>query len=220
MARYIQQRHRLCNRCGVNLIELMIVSVISTIILAGLWVVFSAGRNTYFTTEAKLSMREQTRKVFHVLSLDLRDARLSSWCLDLSNSCTGGLAASLVFQEPISADPFFDDEGIHWAADDVAYKWTNTPGTPTPLYRCSPAGEVPPSAKCWVLANRVTALTITPLPTTGAPYPSPVNDFSAVSSPTNAVTMSITIAPERYERSGSVPAYQSQTRVVLLNPQT
>ncbi len=70
------------NNRGLNLIEVVIASAITLVVFGAMLVVFNSGRNTYFTTETRVTTREESRKAFEIFDQDLRDARLMSWCFE------------------------------------------------------------------------------------------------------------------------------------------
>ncbi len=215
------------NARGMTLIEVMVATVTSTVVMAGMMVVFNAGRNAYDLTEAKVTIREEIRKAFEVMTSDLKFANIRSVCTDdAANGCPGALASQLTFSPNPNYDPGTGQ--MNWGVD-VAYKWTRT-AAGSPLYRCAPATAVPPA--CRVIANRVVAASFIPLHANETRYgassleqvsfynagppltPAFSNDMPAM------VDVTLSIAAARTTMSAAIPAFAPNTmRMLLRNPQ-
>ena len=210
------------DRHGFTLVEAFFVAVISTAIMAGIFIIFSAGHRAYFTTDAKLTIREDTRKTIEVLSNELHNARLFSYCYASSGNGCAGQAMILTFR--LIGNPPYTGGNISWQTTDIAYKWKRQ-GTPTPLYRCDPATN----ANCWRVAQRVTNITLTPLDPNGSEYtdanppgPTFVDATGVVQKTGNmpsAVNVSITITPSSLDDAAKIEEQTTTARIPLLNPQ-
>ena len=233
MAQQDRDLPRLRAARGFQLAELLVVTVTSTVVLGAILVVFNAGRRAYFTTDAKVTVREEARKALERIAQDLADAKLLQACTAATgNTCPNTTAAYLRFRRPTTdAATLYNaaTNGPTWEATDVAYRWARgANGAPASLVRCSPANDPVTSTNCRPVAFRVTALQFIPLPnntTLSPPYSASVSFFQANETTPNVATLpgvvdvTITIAPAVTETSRQVVLPASTMRVLLRNPQ-
>ncbi len=208
----------------MTLVEVLVVGVASMVVMGGIGTVFLAGRNAYFTTDAKISGREQIRQAYDYLERDLQDARILSFCNDeTGNGCPGGVAAKLRVQLPVLLDPsnqgsFFDGTKVNWdIANPVTYQWrrgAGAPPAPTALNRC--VGGI-----CHPIAPRATNITFVPVPADGTtvypatppaspfygPGPAFIPTFASTAMPA-LVDITIQVASAQTSMSPRVPRFQ------------
>jgi len=102
-------------RYGFTLIELMVVALISLIILAVIFGVLSAGRQSWRTGSTQVELQQETRKAMDWMVKELRESGPAQ------ANITGG-GSIITFQVPVDWEPdgdVVDNNGnIEWGAED------------------------------------------------------------------------------------------------------
>lgn len=87
---------------GFSLVEMMVVTLILVIAIAGAFVIFSSGQSAWFTTDVQIRLQENLRQVVDKISSELRQSRVGQG--QIFNGTGPNNSDSVRFSIPIICD--------------------------------------------------------------------------------------------------------------------
>ena len=96
---------------GFTLVELMVVIVIFTIIVAGIFGVLYVGKENWYTGTTQIDLQEETRKAMRAIVKELRESGFAGGTSKVNISGGGGI---ITFQVPVVPLDAADDDGTLW----------------------------------------------------------------------------------------------------------
>ncbi len=121
---FITDRKIILNRNGMSLVEVMIVLLITSVLMAGVFYTLSTGRDAWLTTETQIQLQQSARQVLEKVSKELRESgfdKNSVLQLSIVNGGGAGNSDILKFSIPVmckAGDAVIDVNGdvAHWGA--------------------------------------------------------------------------------------------------------
>jgi len=199
---------------GFTLIELMMVSLLLTIIGGGLLTAFLSGQTSYLSADAYVQVQQEARKGFDNMIRELRESKPSTASPTMDNGNGAGSQLNLQIARGYNIAGCDTPPAICWGSEAANGQWVHYAVVGTSpnkqLVRCvnaSEAGAITSGAGCRVLANKIKV-------------PNSANSATfTFSAPDNSVTMNLevelqnAVLPTGRQTTGVVTS-----RVRLRNP--
>lgn len=97
-----------------TLFEVLVVVLLASVVFAGLFLVMSSGRTTWYSADTRIALQEELRKAMRQISDDLR----SSGATQISIPADGAAYSSVSFNISEGA---FGAGAVNWSTDAINY---------------------------------------------------------------------------------------------------